>query len=311
MAKKKVAININFDSLSECAALVGLNAEDIHRTQDPCYLQVIERFFRILDEYGAVPSIYVIGRDLEQSYIANAVRTWQDRGCEIGNHSWSHQSNLGWLPQPELRQEIEKSHYIIANTTGQAPKGFIAPAWTYSPRTSPILKELGYLYDTSLAPTWLLELSQLQLWLKSPGRRKQIPFVRPDFFHRYLAKSHFRTRKFNNNSIIEAPLPNGLFKTGFWHTLFFLFPTAIVNQLFHSAISRRDHFYYLLHPLDLFDPKEDMQGLPQELLRVTRLNIPIQQKEDLLRKSMDFMAKECEFVTMRSLVLDYAEQETQ
>ena len=73
----------------------------------------------------------------------------------MGNHTWNHHTNLGALSKAELTEEIHRTHAALGDVTGQAPDGFIAPAWSYSDRMMDVLAEQGYRYDTSLFPSLL------------------------------------------------------------------------------------------------------------------------------------------------------------
>jgi len=298
--KKKIALNINFDSLSECADLVGLSKRDVHRLKDPCYSVVMERFFKILKEFDASISIYLIGQDLEEDYIVDSIKEWRKSGVdiEIGNHSWSHPSNLGWLPIEEIEREVGMSHQIIENKLGETPVGFIAPAWSYSPSLINVLEKLSYKYDTSLAPSWLLDLSQLLLWMRSPGKRDAIPLMRGDFWDR-----NFRFFKKKKSSLLQAPLPTGAFNMAFWHTVHFQFPRWLSNFILKTSYKRTDTFYYLFHPLDLIDPEKDLKDWNASLNKVTRLSVPIEKNHDIVRSSLSYLQSQgAEFVTMRELL---------
>jgi len=307
MEKRKTAVVLHLDSLAECAELLGLeHPERVHTVGDPCYTRVMDRFLAIFAEYDVTPSIYLIGRDLEQPYVAEAVRSWSDRGCELGNHTWSHFNDFAWLERDVFEREVRRSHDIIRSVAQKSPAGFAAPSWGYSKRSTALLESLRYQYDLSLAPGWLLDVSQLVLWWKSPGRRDRIPALRPDFLDRQLARGGFSVRAPNHErGVVQAPLPLGWGRTAFFHTLFFLLPDPIASGLFASAYANNPHFYYTFHALDLIDPASDLQRLDGRFANIVRASVPLARKERLLRRSLERMSEDSEFVTMERLVAEF------
>ena len=68
---------------------------------------------------------------------------------EIGVHGWIHELNTVLDSETEerlLRQAMESIQAI----TGITPVGYRAPSWNHSPNTLRIVRELGFLYESSL-----------------------------------------------------------------------------------------------------------------------------------------------------------------
>ncbi|MCH8813345.1 MAG: polysaccharide deacetylase [Gemmatimonadetes bacterium] len=68
---------------------------------------------------------------------------------EIGVHGWIHESNAsldGATEERLLRQALD----AIEEITGERPVGYRAPSWNHSPNTLRIVRELGFLYESSL-----------------------------------------------------------------------------------------------------------------------------------------------------------------
>src|SRR5262249_49955190 len=151
--------------------------------------EVADRFLGIADKYGFRYSIYVIGRDLEDPSVRSAVKRWADKGHEIGNHSWSHHMNLGSLSKNEIREEIERAHHLIQETTGREPKGFIAPAWCATDVLRDVLCELGYEYDTSSVPSWLMYPALARIAFEHRGHEKFARVVKRKDIHRFALDS--------------------------------------------------------------------------------------------------------------------------
>ena len=68
---------------------------------------------------------------------------------EIGVHGWIHELNTaldGATEERLLRQALD----AIEEITGERPVGYRAPSWNHSPNTLRIIRELGFLYESSL-----------------------------------------------------------------------------------------------------------------------------------------------------------------
>ena len=68
---------------------------------------------------------------------------------EIAVHGWIHELNTSLDAATEerlLRQAVD----AIEEITGQRPVGYRAPSWNHSPNTLRIVRDLGFLYESSL-----------------------------------------------------------------------------------------------------------------------------------------------------------------
>lgn len=154
---EKTCFNINFDSLG--SFLFEKNKD----FSDPTFFQIADRFFELSNKYGFKYTIFVIGKDLEDTKIAQRVREWSKQGHEIGNHSYSHRLNLGHLAYGELEDEVVRSHEIISRICQKEPRGFIAPAWATSPDLIDILIKHNYLQDLPDACKDIRQIERLDI----------------------------------------------------------------------------------------------------------------------------------------------------
>jgi peptidoglycan/xylan/chitin deacetylase (PgdA/CDA1 family) len=68
---------------------------------------------------------------------------------EIGVHGWIHETNAS-LPLEEERELLARSVEYLTQATGERPVGYRAPSWNFSPNTLDLLREMGFVYDSSL-----------------------------------------------------------------------------------------------------------------------------------------------------------------
>ena len=105
----------------------------------------------------------------------------------------------------------------------------------------------------------------------------------------------------NDAGLPVLPLPTARFRVPVWHTMSFVVSERWWETLLRRAMATNRAFYYLMHPVDLLDPGEDLAGLPSSIRKVERIMVPLKKKVALLRRSLDVMAERAEFVTMEAL----------
>jgi peptidoglycan/xylan/chitin deacetylase (PgdA/CDA1 family) len=89
---------------------------------------------------------------------------------EFAVHGWIHEMNTT-LPGPVEKELVQRAIDTLTSMTGTRPVGYRAPSWNFSPNTLSILRELGFMYESSLmaddspyellqsgAPTGIVEL---------------------------------------------------------------------------------------------------------------------------------------------------------
>ena len=68
---------------------------------------------------------------------------------EIAVHGWIHERNSE-LDGPTERRLLVQAMDAIEEIAGTRPVGYRAPSWNFSPNTLDIVRELGFLYESSL-----------------------------------------------------------------------------------------------------------------------------------------------------------------
>lgn len=298
-----ISISINLDSLNEAYGFPK-------NFNDPTFDKIIKRIDELALKFNFPLSIFIIGRDLENKKNLPIVKEWQDKGYEIGNHSYNHLFNFGSLNKLDLKDEIFKTHEKIFQIIGKEPKGFVAPTWGYSKELIEILIELKYEYDSSSFPSFALypmiakilynHRTNFQKGLKILNRSDWLdPFLKPT--NPYLINSYGKINKLRESqNILEMPLPTlSRFKPPIWHTLaFILGKDYFINQIKKLLNSHRG-FYYVMHPAD-FLSNEDLDK--KMFLNLERVNINIEFKLTLIDEIFSIFANSGrKMVTMQEL----------
>jgi peptidoglycan/xylan/chitin deacetylase (PgdA/CDA1 family) len=68
---------------------------------------------------------------------------------EFAVHGWIHEMNTAVDGATE-KQLVQRAMTELEQMTGYKPVGYRAPSWNFSANTLPMLRELGFLYDSSL-----------------------------------------------------------------------------------------------------------------------------------------------------------------
>jgi len=68
---------------------------------------------------------------------------------EFGVHGWIHEMNVS-LPAERERELVSRAVDELTRLTGTKPVGYRAPSWNLSPATLGIVRDLGFIYESSL-----------------------------------------------------------------------------------------------------------------------------------------------------------------
>lgn len=68
---------------------------------------------------------------------------------EFAVHGWIHERNTV-VPPDEERELVQRAIDTLTRLTGVRPVGYRAPSWNFSPATMSIVRDLGFLYESSL-----------------------------------------------------------------------------------------------------------------------------------------------------------------
>lgn len=233
-------VHVDADDLWIYAAEYGVVQD---RLEESVYDDALPRFLELFDEADVRATFFVVGRDLERPAAADFCRRAADRGHEIANHSFSHPIALHRLSAAEKDAEIGDAHAAIADVTGVEPVGFRAPGYYLDRDIVRSLERRGYLYDSSILPSYVQPLIKLYIRL-SAGRSidKQFGTLRSA-----LAA---QTPRRLTESLIELPISvfPGV-RLPIHSTFSFQLPAA-ARRLVNSTLGLRRDGVLLFHAID-------------------------------------------------------------
>ena len=215
-----------------------------------------------LDRLNLKITFFIVGKDAEISTNEKYIRMIVERGHEVGNHSYSHESWLNHFEKEKVEFEIGRAEELINNITGQKTIGFRAPGFSWSETVLNVLNENNYLYDASTLPTFIGPLARTYYFWTS-NLSKEERKVRKNLFGSF--KEGFRSIKpyswdFNSNrDLLEIPVSTiPILKIPF-HLSYLLYLSRFSNLAMHTYLNTaltlckltNTQPSFLLHPLDL------------------------------------------------------------
>jgi hypothetical protein len=143
-------------------------------TAYPSYLPlVVPRVLDTLDAHDLRLTAFVVGQDAARAENREAIESLVAAGHEIGNHSQNHYPWLHTLPEEQIECEILDAEESLERVTGELPRGFRGPGFSWSPRMLELLARRGYLYDASTFPTFLGPAARVYCLLKSTLNKRE------------------------------------------------------------------------------------------------------------------------------------------
>jgi len=149
-----VSVSVDLDGLGSYAAIHGLDARSLpERALQAVPVVALARLCEVFSSLRLRATFFAIGAELEVASSARALRAAADAGHEVGSHSHAHDYALSrWTPA-EIDADLAQAERALGQAVGKAPRGFRAPGYTLSPALLSVVRERGYLYDSSLLPS--------------------------------------------------------------------------------------------------------------------------------------------------------------
>jgi peptidoglycan/xylan/chitin deacetylase (PgdA/CDA1 family) len=107
----------------------------------------VARILRLLQKYDLPATFFVPGFTIEH-YTA-VVKTIQNAGYEMACHGNVHET-LDTLDEAAERRILQEQLAIYEKHLGIRPTGYRSPSWSLNNRSPRLLKEAGFVYDSSL-----------------------------------------------------------------------------------------------------------------------------------------------------------------
>ncbi|HLB09494.1 MAG TPA: polysaccharide deacetylase family protein [Gemmatimonadaceae bacterium] len=295
------SISLDLDDLWSYMKIRG----DQRWVERPSYLPTfLPLALDTLEELGLRITFFVVGYDATVDTNAKAMESLVTRGHEVGNHSFEHDSWLHLYSRDQLTEEIVKAENALTAVTGQRPRGFRGPGYSWSETLLEVLAGRDYLYDASTLPTYLGPLARAYYFAtagkgmsKTPERKTLFGTFRDGL--RPVGAYEWALR--DGHSLLEIPVTTipGI-KTPF-HFSYLLFlarrSEALAFGYLRTALAlcraAGVEPSFLLHPLDLMGGDE-----LHELAFFPGMDLSTKRKQALFKKALGILTEEHTPVTM-------------
>jgi peptidoglycan-N-acetylglucosamine deacetylase len=276
----------------------------------PSYFNIfIPHVLDILEELDLKITFFIVGKDAESEDNRKYLKMITERGHEVGNHSFNHESWLQSYSFAEIEKEIISAEEAIEKATSQKPLGFRGPGFSWSWDMLKVLKNRGYLYDASSFPTFLGPLARKYYFIKSNLSADEKK-ARKELFGKF--REGFRKLKpyffniGNGQKILEIPVTTmPIFKLPF-HLSYLIYLSNIsmglmvlyLNIAIYLCKLMKIPISYLLHPLDIIggDMIKDLAFFPG-------MNINSETKILVFKKVIRILKKHYNLINMNYFIL--------
>ncbi|MBI3666052.1 MAG: polysaccharide deacetylase [Acidobacteria bacterium] len=146
----RVAVALSFDMDAETGFLRSgsLSAQPLSRGEYGPRVGV-PRLLRMLDQHNVPVTFFVpaVSGQLHPETVDAILKARQRH--EIGVHGWVHE-RIADLPAEEERTLTRRAFDFWTERLGHKPVGIRTPSWDFTGETLSIIRDLGFLYDSSL-----------------------------------------------------------------------------------------------------------------------------------------------------------------
>lgn len=281
----------------------------------PSYLDIfVPHVLDVLDELELKITFFIVGKDTERLENRAFLKMITDRGHEVGNHSYNHESWLQTYSYEKIEKEIREAEEAIESVTGQRTRGFRGPGFSWSKDLLKVLENRGYQFDASTLPTYLGPIARMYYFSKS-DLSKEDKKARKELFGKF-SEGFRRLKPYywnlgESKKLLEIPVTTmPVFKIPF-HLSYLLFISgfsllamkAYLNfSLFLCKLTRTSPSM-LLHPLDIIGGDK----VPQ-LAFFPGMNLQTNKKVEVFKYVLKRINKEFEIVPMLRYAAHYSKE---
>ncbi len=303
MAKKNLLASISLD-LDDQWSYMKVHGDEGWESF-PSYLDVVLPItLDVLDKLDIKITFFIVGQDAAIEKNHKVLRMIVDRGHEVANHSFHHESWLKTYSKEKIEEEIIIAEEAILKATGKRTNMFRGPGFSWSNDLLEVLEKRNYIFDASLLPTYISPLMRKYYFWKS-NLSKEEKESRKELFGSfqesfYPLKPY--TWKFQNNkTLMEIPVTTmPVFKIPF-HQSYLLYisniSTGLMKLYLKFAIMMckitKTQPSYLLHPLDLIG-----KDVVPQLAFFPGMNILSPRKLEIFEIAMNILKKNFELLPM-------------
>ena len=288
MMSRAVFFHVDIDSPKTLLRFWGFR--DTDADLDRFYDIAMNRALGLFKRLGVPATFFCVGSELESSVLAKRViQEAHKAGHEIANHTYTHSTGLAKLTRKALSQEIALCSDSIERVIGERPAGFRAPSYEVSNTVLDILKEQGFLYDSSAAWNSLQPFMKIRHLLFSKNHDggefgEGSPSIPQE---PYCPSSADWKKRGGDDGFLEIPLPrSAVLKLPFYNNFHLM--TGDPYRRMSVSRMRQSVLVYLIHLIEFVDLSD---GLPAELKVHPNLSMDAERKIRFLEQTMRMLMR--------------------
>ncbi len=303
MGKKKILASISLD-LDDQWSYMKVHGDE-GWDQYPSYLDiVVPIFLDVFDKLDIKITFFVVGLDAAIEKNHKILKAIIERGHEIGNHSFHHESWLKTYSKEKIEEEIIIAEEAIVSATGVRTNMFRGPGFSWSNDLLEVLQKRNYLFDASTLPTYISPLMRRYYFAKSKLTKEEKESRKElfgSFKEGFYPLKPYNWKLNNNTKLLEIPVTTiPFFKLPF-HQSYLLYISGVSKRLMKVYLwfaiimckLTKTPPSYLLHPLDLIGGDD----VPQ-LSFFPGMNIKSSKKLKVFEAAITMLKKNFELLPM-------------
>jgi len=303
MSKKKPIASISLDLDNQWSYMKIHGDEGWEKF--PSYLDIfLPIVLDKLDKLDIKITFFVVGQDAAIERNHKVLQSIVERGHDVGNHSFHHESWLKTYSKEKIEEEIVNAEEAIFKATAQRTNSFRGPGFSWSNNLLEVLQKRNYIFDASILPTDIAPLMRLYYFWKSKfskeekrKRKELFGTFKEGFYPLKPFKWNFENKKM----LLEIPVTTmPVFKMPF-HQSYLLYISSVSATLMRLYLRfsifmcklTKTQPSYLLHPLDLIgkDHVPSLSFFPG-------MNIKSEKKLKIFEMAINILKQNYELVPM-------------
>lgn len=149
--KNLFVMSVDVDSWSSLLRFYLINHDPSE--EDFQIEQGINNLLDLFSEFEVRATFFVPGEIVEEH--SQTIKFLKQRGHEVACHGMTHEKNECLLPLNQQKASIKEATELLQKEVGCKPQGFRAPCLRSNRETVRILEHLGYVYDSSVLPSFI------------------------------------------------------------------------------------------------------------------------------------------------------------
>ncbi|MCB9638611.1 MAG: polysaccharide deacetylase family protein [Myxococcales bacterium] len=261
------SISVDVDTLRFYHDIHGLPSPSPHQA-DAIYTHAMPRILRMFRNLGIRGTFFIIGEDAHVPAHQEILHQIIEEGHEIANHTYHHPYRLTALSPAQMEEEIAQAEEILQPflKEGQRIVGFRSPGYNTTPELLQILRDRGYLYDSSVFPSspYYLAKASVMGIMQLLGRPSRALLGSPK-----VLRAPYHPYKPAGNPYVPAKSPK---EDDLWQlpiavvpglqlpligTYLILYPELLLKAMLQWALKIYPFFNLELHAIDFFDAYND------------------------------------------------------